>query len=128
MRGRIGHRTTLAVPLLRDGLSIGAILIRRLEVRPFTDAQINLLQTFAIKPYRHRERALISTNLTAPQSRSHRGARSSRRRRVIFYASSASTPTDVQAGFDDAIVRKWRTVVCGCGDALLCCVEGGESA
>ncbi len=47
MRGRIGHRTTLAVPLLRDGLSIGAILIRRLEVRPFTDAQIKLLETFA---------------------------------------------------------------------------------
>ena len=43
----IGHRTTLAVPLLRDGLSIGAILIRRLEVRPFTDAQIKLLETFA---------------------------------------------------------------------------------
>ncbi len=43
----IGHRTTLSVPLLRDGLSIGAILIRRLEVRPFTDAQIKLLETFA---------------------------------------------------------------------------------
>ena len=43
----IGHRTTLAVPLLRDGLSIGAILIRRLEVRPFKDAQIKLLETFA---------------------------------------------------------------------------------
>ena len=35
------------MPLLRDGLSIGAILIRRPEVRPFTDAQIKLLETFA---------------------------------------------------------------------------------
>ena len=35
------------MPLLRDGLSIGAILIRRTEVRPFTDAQIKLLETFA---------------------------------------------------------------------------------
>ena len=43
----IGHRTTLAVPLLREALPIGAILIRRLEVRPFTDAQIKLLETFA---------------------------------------------------------------------------------
>src|SRR5215831_18395152 len=43
----IGHRTTLAMPLLRDGFSIGAILIRRLEVRPFSDPQIKLLETFA---------------------------------------------------------------------------------
>jgi GAF domain-containing protein/anti-sigma regulatory factor (Ser/Thr protein kinase) len=43
----IGHRTTLAVPLLREALPIGAILIRRLEVRPFTDTQIKLLETFA---------------------------------------------------------------------------------
>ena len=44
---RIGHRTTLAVPLLSDSLPIGAILIRRTEVRPFTDSQIKLLETFA---------------------------------------------------------------------------------
>jgi signal transduction histidine kinase len=37
----------LATPLLREGVSIGAILIRRLEVRPFTDKQIKLLETFA---------------------------------------------------------------------------------
>jgi two-component system, NtrC family, sensor kinase len=42
-----GHRTTLAVPLLRDGISIGAVLIRRLEVRPFSNTQIKLLETFA---------------------------------------------------------------------------------
>jgi GAF domain-containing protein len=44
---RLGHRTVLATPLLREGVSIGAILIRRLEVRPFTDKQIKLLETFA---------------------------------------------------------------------------------
>src|SRR5262249_43845023 len=42
-----GHRTTLATPLLREGNPIGAILIRRMEVRPFTDKQIALLQNFA---------------------------------------------------------------------------------
>ena len=33
--------------MLRDGEAIGAIAIRRVEVRAFTDQQIELLQTFA---------------------------------------------------------------------------------
>jgi PAS domain S-box-containing protein len=44
---REGHRTTLATPLLREGVPIGAILIRRWEVRPFHDKQIALLENFA---------------------------------------------------------------------------------
>jgi signal transduction histidine kinase/HAMP domain-containing protein len=43
----IGQRTVLATPLLREGMAIGAIVIRRLQVRPFTDKQIALLKTFA---------------------------------------------------------------------------------
>jgi two-component system, NtrC family, sensor kinase len=42
-----GFRTTLATPLLREGVPIGAILIRRTEVRPFSPKQIGLLTTFA---------------------------------------------------------------------------------
>jgi signal transduction histidine kinase len=43
----IGQRTVLATPLLREGVAIGAIVIRRLDVRPFSDKQISLLKTFA---------------------------------------------------------------------------------
>src|SRR5215510_3132956 len=42
-----GSRTVLAAPLLREGVSIGAIMIRRTEVRPFAEKQIKLLETFA---------------------------------------------------------------------------------
>src|SRR4029453_4056292 len=44
---RMGVRTILSVPLMREGLAVGAIGLRRTEVRPFTDQQISLLQTFA---------------------------------------------------------------------------------
>jgi signal transduction histidine kinase len=46
-QARWGHRTVLATPLLREGIATGAILIRRKEVRPFSDKQIALLKTFA---------------------------------------------------------------------------------
>src|SRR6202040_3603740 len=40
-------RTILSAPLLREKESIGAILLRRTEVQPFSEKQIALLQTFA---------------------------------------------------------------------------------
>ena len=44
---RDGSRSVLGAPLLREGIPIGAILIRRTEVKPFTEKQIGLLETFA---------------------------------------------------------------------------------
>src|SRR4030095_16485592 len=42
-----GIRTYLVTPLLREGTPIGLIAIRRTEVKPFTEKQIKLLETFA---------------------------------------------------------------------------------
>jgi GAF domain-containing protein len=47
LQKRLGHRTALATPLLREGNAIGAIVARRNEVQPFSRKQISLLGTFA---------------------------------------------------------------------------------
>ena len=43
----IGYRSLVSVPMLRGGAAIGAINVVRTEATPFTDTQIDLLQTFA---------------------------------------------------------------------------------
>ena len=52
---RSGSRTFLAVPLRQQGEFIGGLIARRIGVRPFTPAQIKLLETFA-DSVRHRDR------------------------------------------------------------------------
>src|SRR5262249_19164471 len=46
-REALGIRSILAVPMLREGMTVGTIGVWRPEVRPFTDQQIALLRTFA---------------------------------------------------------------------------------
>jgi GAF domain-containing protein len=43
----VGYRTVLVAPLMREGVALGTIAMRRTEVRPFAENQVELLNTFA---------------------------------------------------------------------------------
>ena len=47
LQDMVGHRTMLVTPLVREGVAVGTVVIRRMEVRPFSEKQIALLETFA---------------------------------------------------------------------------------
>jgi signal transduction histidine kinase len=47
LQRQFGHRTILATPLLRKGVVLGVIGLFRMEVKPFSDKQVELLKTFA---------------------------------------------------------------------------------
>src|SRR5262249_19001504 len=107
---RDGHRTTLATPLLREGKAIGAILIRRTEVRPFSDKHIALLKTFAdqaviaienvrlFTELQDKNKALTEAHAQVTEALDQQTA-TSEILRVI-----SGSPTDAQPVFD-AIVR-----------------------
>ena len=71
--GNLGKRTLLAAPLLREGVPTGAILLRRTEVRAFSERQIELLKIFADQAAIAIDNARMFSEL---QRRSHELSRS----------------------------------------------------
>ena len=63
-----GLRTMLATPLVQDGRAVGALVVLRTTVRPFTAHQIALLKTFAEQAAIALENARLSRELEARNS------------------------------------------------------------
>ena len=111
---RDGTRSVLGAPLLREGLPIGAILIRRTEVQPFTDKQIALLKTFADQAVIAIENVRLFQELK--ESLEQQTA-TSEILKVI-----ASSPTDIQPVLDTIAENAAR--VCSANDTIIRRVDG----
>jgi len=112
---RLGFCAVLGVPLLREGVVIGSINLRRREAQLFTARQISLLQTFAdqaviaienvrlFTELQEKNRALTEAHAQVSEALEQQTA-TSEILRVI-----SSSPTDVQPVFD-TIIRSAATL------------------
>src|SRR6266851_1170838 len=106
---RLGFRTALTVPLMRESVAIGAISLRRAEAHPFSERQVALLQTFAdqaviaienVRLFKELEEK--NRDLTAAHAQVTEALEQQTATAEILRVISRS-PTDVQPVFDTII-------------------------
>ena len=118
---RFGVRTVLVTPLMREGVPVGVIHIRRTEVRPFSDSQIKLLETFAHQAVIAIENVRLFKEIQERNAELREALEHQTATAEVLGIISRS-PTDVQPVLD-AIVES-AAKVCGIDDVVLRLREG----
>jgi two-component system NtrC family sensor kinase len=117
----LGVRTVLATPLLREGVPIGTIMIRRMEVRPFSEKQIKLLETFADQAVIAIENVRLFKEIQERNAELREALEHQTATAEVLGIISRS-PTDVQPVLDAIVESAAR--VCGIDDVVLRLHEG----
>ena len=100
---KYGHRTILAVPLVREGRALGTIVVRRAEVRPFSEKDIALLSTFADQAAIAIENVRLFDEI---QDKSHQLAEASQHKSQFLANMSHElrTPLNAILGYTELII------------------------
>ncbi len=123
MAKRLGHRTILAMPLLREEEAIGALVIRRVEVRPFTQKQIELLTIFADQAVIAIENVRLFEEVQTRNRELSEALEQQTATGAILRAIAAS-PTNIQPVLD--AVAESAAKLCDAYDAVVV-LQDGES-